>query len=147
MAELKFMYLMEISMTKSGLWHNFKSKKKQTWSKGKGQEAYATQAQEDYAFSSSIVSKALARILDEGMLSQITIYDSGASMHMSLNRGRFLEFRTIAPKRVKAVDKTIFMATGIGRMKIDIPNRRDRSQYITILSNIYTILTILFPRL
>ena len=106
-----------------------------------------TQAQEDYAFSSSIVSEALARTLDEGLLSRITIYDSGASMHMSPNREPFLEFRIIALKGVKVVDKTIFMATGIGRMKIDIPNRRDRSQYITILSNIYTILTILFPRL
>ena len=34
----------------------------------------------------SIVSEALARTLDEGTLSQITIYDSGASTHMSLNR-------------------------------------------------------------
>ena len=43
-----------------------KSKKKQTWSKGKGQEAHTTQAQEDYIFSSSIVREALARNLDEG---------------------------------------------------------------------------------
>ena len=63
-----------------------KSKKKQTWSKGKGQEAHATQAQEDYTFSSSIVREALARTLDEGLLSQITIYDSGALRHMSPNR-------------------------------------------------------------
>ena len=63
-----------------------KSKKKQTWSKGKGQEAHATQAQEDYTFSSSIVGEALARILDEGTSSQIRIYDSGASAHMSPTR-------------------------------------------------------------
>ena len=59
------------------------------------------------------------------MLSQITIYESGASTHMSLNRERFSEFRTITLKGVKAVDKTIFMATSIGHMKINIPNRRD----------------------
>ena len=102
-----------------------KSKKKQTWSKGKGQEAHATQAQEDYGFSSSTVSEALDRTLEEGTLSQITIYDSGASMHMSPNKKMFSEFRTIAPKGVKAVDKTIFMVTGVGCMKIDMPNGRD----------------------
>ena len=75
-----------------------KSKKKQTWSKGKGQEAHTTQAQEDYTFSSSIVGEALARTLDEGLSSQITIYDSDASMHMSPNRERFSEFRTIAQR-------------------------------------------------
>ena len=89
------------------------SKKKQTWSKGKGQEAHVTQAQKDYAFSSSIVGMALAGTLDEGTLSQITIYDSGVSMHMSPSRERFSEFRTIAPKGVKVADKTIFMVTSI----------------------------------
>ena len=37
-------------------WCPKKSKMKQTWTKGKGQETHMTQAQ-DYAFSSSIVSK------------------------------------------------------------------------------------------
>ena len=44
---------------------------------------------------------------------------------MSPNRELFSEFRTIAPKGVKVADKMIFMATGIGHMKIDIPNGRD----------------------
>ena len=118
------------------IWCPKKSKKKQTWSKGKGQEAHVTQAQEDYAFSSSIVSKALARTLDEAMLSQITIYDSGASMHMSWNREWFSEFRTIALKGVKAADKTIFMATSIGCMKIDMPNGRD-SATVTLNNMLY----------
>ena len=46
-------------------------------------------------------------------------------MHMSPNRERFSEFRTIAQKGVKAADKTIFVVTRIGCMKIDIPNGRD----------------------
>ena len=46
-------------------------------------------------------------------------------MHMSPNSERFSEFRTIAAKGVKAVDKTIFMVTGIGWMKINMPNGRD----------------------
>ena len=62
------------------------------------QNVITTQAQEDYAFSSSIVGKALARTLDEGTSSQITVYDSGASGHMSPNREQFSEFRTIEPK-------------------------------------------------
>ena len=49
---------------------------------------------------------------------------------MSLNRERFSEFRTIEPKGVKAVDKTIFIATGIRCMKIDISNGRDSTTVI-----------------
>ena len=83
-----------------------------------------------------VVGKALARTLNEGTSSQITIYDSGASTHMSPNRERFSEFRTIALKGVKAADKIIFMATSIGCMKIDIPNRRD-STAITLKDVLY----------
>ena len=46
-------------------------------------------------------------------------------MHMPLNRDQFSEFRTIALKGVKAVNKTIFMATRMRSMKIDMPNRWD----------------------
>ena len=42
----------------------------------------------------------------------------------------------IAPKGVKAADKTIFMATGIGRMKIDMPNGRD-STAVTLNNILY----------
>ena len=44
---------------------------------------------------------------------------------MSPNRELFSEFRIIALKRVKVADKTIFMVTRIGCMKIDIPNGRN----------------------
>ena len=53
------------------------------------------------------------------------IYDSGASVHMFLNREQFSGFKTIEPKEVKAADKTIFMATRVGHMKINIPNGKD----------------------
>ena len=52
------------------------------------------------------------------------------------NREWFLEFRTIAPKGVKAADKTIFMATGIGHVKIDMPNGRD-STTVTLKDVLY----------
>ena len=46
---------------------------------------------------------------------------------MSPNRGRFIEFQSIEPKAVKAADRTIFMATGVGRMKIDVPNGKSNT--------------------
>ena len=44
---------------------------------------------------------------------------------MSPNWGKFTDFRSIEPKGVKVADKTIFMATSVGCMKIDIPNGKD----------------------
>ena len=46
---------------------------------------------------------------------------------MSPNWGRFTDFRSIEPKVVKVADKTIFLATGVGCMKIDIPNGKDNT--------------------
>ena len=59
--------------------------------------------------------------------SGITIYDSGASAHMSPNQGRFIELQSIEPKAVKAADRTIFIATGVGHMKIDVPNSKSNT--------------------
>ena len=81
--------------------------------------------QEDYAFSLNVVREAFSKTINEDVASQITIYNSGASAHMSPNRGRFTDFRSIEPKAVKAADKTIFLATGVGCMKIDVPNGKD----------------------
>ena len=55
---------------------------------------------------------------------------------MSPNREQFSEFRTIALKGVKAADKMIFMATGVGCIKIDIPNGRD-STTVTLKDMLY----------
>ena len=41
---------------------------------------------------------------------------------MSPSRGRFTEFRSIDLKAVKAADRTIFMATSVGCMKVDSLN-------------------------
>ena len=62
------------------------------------------QASDNYVFSLNIVGEALSQTLNEGMLSQITIYDLGASGHMSPNRGKFTDFRSIDLKTVKAAD-------------------------------------------
>ena len=49
---------------------------------------------------------------------------------MSPNWGRFTDFRSIEPKAVKAADKTIFLATGVGHMKIDIPNGKEDTSVV-----------------
>ena len=46
---------------------------------------------------------------------------------MSPNWGRFIEFQSIEPKTVKLAVRTIFMATGVGHMKIDIPNGKSNT--------------------
>ena len=66
-------------------------------------------------------------MIDEDVASQITIYNSGASAHKSPNQGRFTDLRSIKPKTVKAADKTIFLVTGVGCMKINIPNGKDNT--------------------
>ena len=79
---------------------------------------------------------ALSWTLNEGMLSQRTIYDSGASAHMSPNRGKFTDFRSIDLKAVKAADQTIFMETGVGHMKVDIPNGNENTA-VTLKDMLY----------
>ena len=53
------------------------------------------------------------------------IYDSGVTAHMSPRRDRFVNFRRIEPKGMKAADKTVFMATGLGHININVPNGKD----------------------
>ena len=53
---------------------------------------------------------------------QVDIYDSGMSGHMSPNRHCFITFKEIMPRAINTMDKTVFKATGIGNMRIGIPN-------------------------
>ena len=95
---------------------------KEIWrEQGRNQEAHTSQPQDDYTFSSHLVGEALARTTTDSDATDITIYDSGATAHMSPRRDSFIDFRRIEPKGVKAADKTVFMATGLGRMKIMYP--------------------------
>ena len=84
--------------------------------------------QDDSAFSSHLVGEALARTTVDSTAGSTMIYDSGATMHMSPNRDRFIDFRRIEPKGVKAANKTVFMATGSGHMKINVPNGKGTHQ-------------------
>ena len=52
----------------------------------------------------------------------INLYDSGATRHMSGFCHRFLNFVEIVPKPISTADKQTFSATGKGDMYINIPN-------------------------
>ena len=52
----------------------------------------------------------------------IDLYDSGATHHMSGFRHRFLNFVEIVPKPISTADKQTFSAMGKGDMYINIPN-------------------------
>ena len=102
-----------------------KPKKKSSGNRGKSQEAHTSQPQDDYTFSSCPVSEALVRTTVDSDATGIMIYNSGAMAHMSPRRDRFVDFKRIEPKGVKAANKTVFMATGIGHMKINVPSGKD----------------------
>ena len=91
---------------------------------------HTSQPQDNYAFSFHLVGEALTWTTVDSMASSTTIYDSGATTHMSPNRDRFVDFRKIKPKGVKAVNKTVFMVTGIGCMKINMPNGKDTTAVV-----------------
>ena len=50
------------------------------------------------------------------------LYDSGASRHMSPFLHRFTNLRTIPPRPITAANNRVFYATGLGDLKIDVPN-------------------------
>ena len=50
------------------------------------------------------------------------LYDSGASCHMSPFRHQFVSIRPIAPRPIMAADKRRFFATGMGDLRIRVPN-------------------------
>jgi hypothetical protein len=50
------------------------------------------------------------------------LYDSGASCHMSPFRHQFISYRQIAPRPIMAADKRLFFATGMGDLRIQVPN-------------------------
>jgi hypothetical protein len=52
----------------------------------------------------------------------IDVYDSTTSNHMSPSKHCFVTLKETPPHPIEAADKTIFKATGIGSMKISIPN-------------------------
>jgi hypothetical protein len=68
---------------------------------------------------------------------EIELYDSGASHHMSPYRNKFLNFVSIKPKTIQAVDGQEFEATGLGDMHIELPNGQSKS-WILLKNVLYT---------
>jgi hypothetical protein len=95
--------------------------------------------EETYAFVTSVN----AGILMDKEVSDfdnniVEVWDSGTNTHMSPYRDQFLTFETIdPPRKVRAADRTQFVATGIGSMRIYIPNG-DKTTAIILQDVLYS---------
>ena len=98
-----------------------KAKKRDDDKEGSRSANIATES-EEFAFTTTFAGNTL--VLGTSLLvgQEINVYDSGASGHMLLSQHHFTTFREIAPCAINTADKTIFQATGIGNMRISIPN-------------------------
>jgi transposase InsO family protein len=75
----------------------------------------------DDAFTRKFNSAMLANILGDAR-GESELYDSGVSRHMSPYRHQFINFCEIVPKTIVAADQGTFEATGLGDMRIQVPN-------------------------
>jgi hypothetical protein len=63
---------------------------------------------------------------------EVNLYDSGATRHMSGFLRKFFNFAKIEPVPITAADKQTFQATGKGDMYIHIPNRDNPKSHILL---------------
>ena len=70
-----------------------------------------------------------ALLAGEGLNShkETTLFNSGASHHMSSYRGQFLDYKPIVPKPITAADNHTFHAIGKGDLMISLPNGKGHS--------------------
>ena len=71
-----------------------------------------------------------ALLAGEGLNSckETTLFDSGASRHMSSYRGQFLDYKPIIPKPITAANNHTFHAIGKGDLMISLPNGKGHSR-------------------
>ena len=71
-----------------------------------------------------------ALLAGEGLNSheETTLFDSGASRHMSSYRSQFLDYKPIVPKPITAADNHTFHAIGKGDLMISLPNGKGHSR-------------------
>ncbi|KAF8158567.1 hypothetical protein B0H34DRAFT_619127, partial [Crassisporium funariophilum] len=50
------------------------------------------------------------------------LYDSGASRHMTPSRHRLINYVKIKGRPITAADKRVFHATGMGDLRVTVPN-------------------------
>ncbi|PBK66926.1 hypothetical protein ARMSODRAFT_889935, partial [Armillaria solidipes] len=70
----------------------------------------------------TIIASAEDANLEKKNESEIELFDSGASRHMSPHRHAFLNFRDIHPRSFDAANKNKFFATGQGDMIVSLPH-------------------------
>jgi transposase InsO family protein len=68
---------------------------------------------------------------------EVDLYDSGATRHMSGFRHKFIDFVEIDPVPIRAADKRTFNATGKGRMLIHLPNGDNGISQIYLVDALY----------
>jgi Pol polyprotein, beta-barrel domain len=112
-----------------------KKKEKEDDKKGGGSENMATEGKE-FAFTMSFMGTTLALGMSLLTGCEVDVYDSGASGHMSPNHHRFTTFKEITPCAINATDKAIFKATGMGNMRIGIPNGKTTT-HVTLKDVLY----------
>jgi Pol polyprotein, beta-barrel domain len=113
-----------------------RSKTKKKDDKRGGGSVNAATEDEEFAFTTSFAGTTLALETSPWMGWEVDVYDSGASGHMSSYQHRFLTFKEISPRTISAADKTVFKATGIGNMRLDIPNGKTNT-HVTLRDVLY----------
>ena len=98
-----------------------KRDKKEDDKKGSGSANTVVEG-EEFTFTVMFAGTMLALGMSPLMGWEVDVYDSGTSGHMTPNRHCFITFKEIMPCAINAMDKTVFKATGIGNMRIGIPN-------------------------
>jgi transposase InsO family protein len=83
----------------------------------------------DDAFSRKFDSAMLANTFGDSSY-ESELYDSGASRHMSPYHHQFINFRVIVPKTIIAADRGTFQATGLGDMRIQMPNGKSTTNIL-----------------
>lgn len=61
---------------------------------------------------------------------EVVIYDFGASSHMTPYRHKFIEFKPIPPHQILTVNAGTFTVTGIGKIKVLVPNGKSSSSIL-----------------
>src|SRR5271168_753274 len=67
----------------------------------------------------------------------IDLYDSGASRHMSGFRHRFINFVKITPKPITTADKRSFSAVGKGDILVYLPNGKGKTSRVLLKDVLY----------
>jgi len=90
----------------------------------------------EFAFTTMFKGDTLALEMSLLMGWEVDIYNSGASGHMSPNCHHFTTFKEILPHMINTMDKIIFKATGIGNIRIGIPNGKTTT-HVTLKDMLY----------